>query len=204
MGLREEKKEKTNSDILHSIGELLMEKDIEEITVSEIAKRAQISIATLYNYFDGKEEMLLEHLNRMIGVGKAKADKVIVGSHASPADAVFALLNVYLSDTESQKRLPLRQLYAAGLKRSMNGGTSVFKDTVLDQLVALLEKLVSEGLVRNDLNVRNTALIFFGMMHNAMAELSFQGGASIGDIAERVRENISLLFMGIGAGNEVK
>lgn len=204
MGLREEKKEKTSSDILHSIGELLMEKDIEEITVSEIAKRARVSIATHYNYFDGKDEMLLEHLNRMIGRGKAKADEIIMASHNSPADAVFELLNIYLSDTESRKKLPLRQLYAAGLKRSISGGSRVFKDTVVEQLVVLLEKLVSEGSIRSDLNIHNTAMIFFGMMHNAISELSFQEGTSIDDIADRVRDNISLLFIGIGSDSGVK
>jgi len=179
-----------------------MEKDIEEITVSEIAERARVSIATLYNYFDGKDELLLEHLRRMIGRGREEGDRIISTEHESPAEAVFALLNVYLSDTESQKRLPMRQLYAAGLKRSMSGGTSIFKDIVLKQLIQLLEKLVSEGLVRSDLNIENTALIFLGMMHNAMAEQSFQGTLSIEEVTERIHTNISLLFEGIGSRRE--
>ncbi len=202
MGLREEKKEQTSADILRATGELLMEKDIEEITVSEIAERARVSIATLYNYFDGKDELLLEHLRRMIGRGREEGDRIISTEHESPAEAVFALLNVYLSDTESQKRLPMRQLYAAGLKRSMSGGTSIFKDIVLKQLIQLLEKLVSEGLVRSDLNIENTALIFLGMMHNAMAEQSFQGTLSIEEVTERIHTNISLLFEGIGSRRE--
>ncbi|MGI8316373.1 TetR/AcrR family transcriptional regulator [Halobacillus mangrovi] len=57
---REEKKQLTKERILHEARDLFFTKGYEATTTEEVAKKADIGIGTLFNYFESKAELLVE------------------------------------------------------------------------------------------------------------------------------------------------
>ncbi|MEV0588055.1 TetR/AcrR family transcriptional regulator [Nonomuraea sp. NPDC050310] len=58
-GLRERKKRQTRQRIHETALGLFVERGFENVTIAEVAAAAEVSINTLYNYFESKEDLVL-------------------------------------------------------------------------------------------------------------------------------------------------
>ncbi|MFD1017642.1 TetR/AcrR family transcriptional regulator [Thalassobacillus hwangdonensis] len=56
----ERRKERKKNNIIQSAQELFSMHGVQKVTIQEIAKKAQVSQVTIYNYFGGKDELLIE------------------------------------------------------------------------------------------------------------------------------------------------
>jgi AcrR family transcriptional regulator len=62
LGLRERKKQRTKELIAATARDLFIERGFEAVTVAEIARAAEVSEATVFNYFPTKEDLLYSRL----------------------------------------------------------------------------------------------------------------------------------------------
>src|SRR5947208_8793825 len=62
LGLRERKKQRTRELIAGTARRLFIERGFEEVPVTEIARAAEVSEATVFNYFPTKEDLLYSRL----------------------------------------------------------------------------------------------------------------------------------------------
>ena len=56
-GRRERKKQQTREKIARVAMELFIERGFEQVTVTEVAEAADVSVNTVYNYFPTKEDL---------------------------------------------------------------------------------------------------------------------------------------------------
>src|SRR3954465_8056985 len=59
-GLRERKKRETRQRISDIATGLFLERGFEKVTVAEVARAADVSVNTVYNYFPAKEDLFLD------------------------------------------------------------------------------------------------------------------------------------------------
>src|SRR6478735_8068012 len=57
-GLRERKKQQTRQQIAETARALFAERGFEDVTVAEIARAADVSVQTVFNYFPTKEDLV--------------------------------------------------------------------------------------------------------------------------------------------------
>src|SRR2546430_14953715 len=62
IGLRERKKQRTRELIAATARDLFIERGFEAVPVTEIARAAEVSEATVFNYFPTKEDLLYSRL----------------------------------------------------------------------------------------------------------------------------------------------
>ena len=120
MGLRELKKEQTRQLIADTAWRLFADRGFNEVSVAEVAREAQVALATVYNYFHTKEDLFYWRLEAF-GAGLAEA--VAARPAGEPALAAFRralladgglLAQVEAGDAQALDRLrAVNQLIAA-------------------------------------------------------------------------------------------
>jgi AcrR family transcriptional regulator len=65
-GLRERKKAKSRLAISNIATKMFIERGFDEVTVAEVAAAADVSVATVFNYFETKEELFFDREGQVI------------------------------------------------------------------------------------------------------------------------------------------
>jgi AcrR family transcriptional regulator len=111
MGLRELKKEQTRRLIADTAWRLFSERGFDRVTVAEIAREAQVAEATVFNYFDCKEDLFFWRLEAF---GTRLAEAVSTRPPGEPVLTAFRrallaegglLADVEAGDAEALERL---------------------------------------------------------------------------------------------------
>lgn len=184
-GLRAKQKADREQRILDAASGLFREVGYERAKIETIAALAEVSIGTVYNYYENKGDLLVAivamEVNEVLNAGEALVT-------APPRDverAVFDLMSIYLDhslvylDKEmwrhamaistAHPETRFGRIYA-GLDRKL-----------AVQVRALIERLGSDGLVRTDVDAGAVGEMFFNnlnMMFTAFVKdegLSLQG-----------------------------
>jgi AcrR family transcriptional regulator len=63
VGLRERKKQQTRRAIAEAAGRLFLERGFDQVSVAEVARAAEVSEQTVFNYFPTKEDLVYERMD---------------------------------------------------------------------------------------------------------------------------------------------
>jgi AcrR family transcriptional regulator len=86
MGLRERKKEQTRQLIAETAWRLFADRGFDKVTVAEVARQAQVAVATVFNYFPTKEDLFYYRLEAF---GARLVDAIETREAGEPVLAAF-------------------------------------------------------------------------------------------------------------------
>jgi AcrR family transcriptional regulator len=107
-GLRGRKKQATRHRIVEAAYGLFERDGFEETTVEAVARAAEVSPATFYNYFPVKEDLLFPDRDRILQAGLDAAGTGAPGE--APADAVARVVRAMIASTIGGLRDPSTEL----------------------------------------------------------------------------------------------
>src|SRR6185295_11841501 len=97
LGLRERKKARTRQAIADAAARLFAQRGYEQVAVSDVAREAEVSEQTVYNYFQTKEQLVTDELSRLIRT-------------RAPGTTPAAAIRAFVLDTvEGIRRIPAEQ-----------------------------------------------------------------------------------------------
>ncbi len=111
MGLRERKKEQTRQLIAETAWRLFADRGFDKVTVAEVARQAQVAVATVFNYFPTKEDLFYYRLEafgaRLVdAIGARPAgEPVLVAFRRHVMETGGLLAQVEAGDPQALERL---------------------------------------------------------------------------------------------------
>lgn len=101
----DEQKNQRRDDILQRTAEFLLERDFEDVTLSEVASSLGLVKGTLYRYFPAKESLVLEILEREMALWLASVQAGVTSGATVPIPVLSLILSQSLADRPLLVRL---------------------------------------------------------------------------------------------------
>jgi AcrR family transcriptional regulator len=145
-------RETVRETILDATWQLVSERGLAAVTMSQVAEQAGIGRATLYKYFPDVEAILLAWHERRVGEHLAQL-AAIRGRHDEPAERLHAVLSAYAFISRH------RGAHPGDLAAFLHRGAEL--ESAQRQLLALVTELLTEaaaaGAVRSDVAAAHLA-----------------------------------------------
>jgi AcrR family transcriptional regulator len=207
MGLRERKKAQTRQLIADTAWRLFADRGFERVTVVEVAREAEVAVATVFNYFPTKEDLFFFRLEAF-GAGLVEA---VAGRAAGePALAAFRrqllgagglLAQVEAGDDQALERLRTVNRVIAASPSLQAREQQAFAGTA----AALAERLAADtGAAPGDLDAQVAANALVGVQralvgHTRRRVLAEEQPADLAaDVRARAERAFALLEDGLG------
>jgi TetR/AcrR family acrAB operon transcriptional repressor len=144
-------KDKKRRDIAVACTELLLEKGIKDLTITEIAKTAGIGKGTVYDYFSNKEEIVFEIIRNFIEEHHryllSQSDK-----RTSTKQKIFYLFDFFLSEYKSyEKHLVVYREYLSVTLSSKFNPMLEFNKECSGFIRNILEDIIEEGIKKAEI-----------------------------------------------------
>jgi AcrR family transcriptional regulator len=199
-GLRERKKQQTRQLIADTARRLFAERGFESVTVTEVARAAQVAEATVFNYFPTKEDLFYSRLEAF------EEDLLAAIRERTPGDTVLGAFRTFLleqrgllqmgspdGDDEATTRLRT-------VTRVITESPSLLarERQVFARYAETLASLIAEetGSSENDVTPRAVANALLGV-HRALIDFVRErtmAGARAADVAREVRVQVDRAF----------
>ena len=152
-------KDKKRRDIAIACTELLLEKGMKNLTITEIAKTAGIGKGTIYDYFSNKEEIVFEIIRNFIEKHHHnllnQSDK-----KTSTKQKVLYLFDVFLSEyMPYEKHLDVFREYLSVTLSSKCSPMIEFNRECSGFIRNILKDIIEEGIKKGEINAVSRNLI---------------------------------------------
>jgi AcrR family transcriptional regulator len=118
-GLRERKKQQTRGAIADAAAQLFATRGFDAVTVADVAREAEVSVGTVFNYFPAKEDLFY---GRMQDFGAALVDAV---RERSPGESVLTAFRRFVFDGAEALADAERADAIVSAKRTVNGSAAL-------------------------------------------------------------------------------
>ena len=146
-------------DIAMSCNDLLLEKGIKKLTVSEVAITAGVSKGSIYDYFLNKEDIVFEIIRSHISDYQSDLNKKL-NPNATTREKVFFLFDFLLSENEEFKKH--QNIYKEYISINLSGENKnmcSFNNECGDFFKSVITLFIEEGISKNELKKESLLLV---------------------------------------------
>jgi AcrR family transcriptional regulator len=153
--LRQSQKEATRQRVLDAARELFDTNGYQGTTIREIARRAQVSVGSVFTTFASKGEILSEVMQSRLDPLYAEIDRVMPHLRGSTADRLRTMFAVHFEFEAQHVRLFMSHIAAAYDWTLSEGARPYGRNARLQQVIReTLRKGQAEGDVRLDIDLQ--------------------------------------------------
>lgn len=197
-GLRERKKQETRERIVRCAEALFARRGLQAPTVEEIAAEADVSVATLYNYFGSKLAVQLAVFENEAEAIVRRGAVVLDDPGDDPQRAVQRLFDAYLDGFLAIDRGLLLDAFRTGFSNEdLLPGLVSLDLVLLDQVGALVGALAARGLIREDAAADAGLLLYSAMLTVLLLLLTLEG-MDPDDARRQLSRMVAAAFRGLG------
>jgi AcrR family transcriptional regulator len=164
-GLRAKQKADRHDLILRKAAELFRSYGYDDVKMEAIAAAAEMSIGTIYNYYQNKGDILVAIVAMEVNEVRSAGERVVALPPRSAGKAIDKLISTYIEHSLVYlSKAMWRQAMAIAIQQpdSPSGQNYSKLDAALaDQICLLIDKLKLLGLVRTDVDARGLGEILF-------------------------------------------
>ncbi|RUZ71788.1 TetR family transcriptional regulator [Mesorhizobium sp. M7A.F.Ca.US.006.01.1.1] len=200
-GLRARQKADRHRRIIEAAAELFREAGYEGAKIEAIAAQAEVSVGTIYNYYENKGDILgaivsLE-VNEVLNAGQG----VVARPPANVGDALDTLVGIYI---EHSLHYLSKEMWRQAMAISTQAPDSPFGQaytgldrSLTEQIRALIARLQVLGLVRQDIDGAALGELIFNNMNMMFIEFVKRDAARIPELRAAIRRQNRILVAAI-------
>lgn len=202
MGLRDDKQRRQRLRIIENAIALVRESGADAVRVRDIARRCEISDATFFNYFAGKDAVLCEWIEDVIDAAFARAvERCAAGS--AVRRAVRGLAADLAAQNAAEGELFLRALGTIRpLRADAGGAPRRGRAERPPPAVRLMEIGRERDEIRSDIAGAELAELLRAAVVTALAHGARAVGATESTVSARIRSAADVLLDGLRKRNE--
>lgn len=194
--LRQRQKARRRAEIIAAGKALIFDQGYAATSMEAIAERAEVGVATVYNYFGSKGGLFADILRPDFDVLYRQGGDLLAEPPENPVTGVIALIEIY---RKLQKNWERKDALLAVI------GPGLSAEPVLDELAAYaetkvkaqIESLISfyqqENIVRPLINVTDAATIIFFIFNQHFIEYITHADASYDKMKQEMDRQISFI-----------
>ena len=169
--------EDRQSEIIRVVVELAAEKDLSSVTTQDMADAMQLTQGAIFRHFASKDDIWLAVMNwireRLMDVlGKAAADA------GDPLDVIHRMFLAHIGFVSKYPAIP-RILFSELQNKKDGKIRHLIQETMSayeGRIAALLEAAKAQGLADAELDSRNAAVLYIGMIQGLVMQVAIFGG----------------------------
>ncbi|WP_434581504.1 TetR/AcrR family transcriptional regulator [Sulfurimonas sp. NW15] len=150
-------KEQKKKDIALGTKALILKDGINNITISQIAKAANIGKGTVYEYFKNKDEIVFELVEILMQEHNERKEKQL-SLHVSTREKVKSFFSFFYADEDQELREIYKQFTAIALS-STNEEMVAFQTECYTLYEKWMENIIEEGIEKNELKSEAKELV---------------------------------------------
>jgi AcrR family transcriptional regulator len=168
--LRTRKKQKTRVAILKAARGLMIRQGFEATTMENVAARADVSVGSLYNYFENKRALLLGIMEDATEDVLQEAASVVANPGNNGQEALAQLLHGYATSLQKLNKDLLRQTMSISFTEPPENTASMFRldEMLIEQTALLVAQLQQRSLITTEVSVEQASLTLYGTFAVAM------------------------------------
>jgi len=185
-------KQQKKRDIALAAKELILGYGVNNITVSQIAKSANIGKGTVYEYFKNKDEIVFELVEIMMSEHNLKKEQRLK-ELSSTREKIKSFFSFFYTDEDAQLREIYKQFTAIALANT-DPKIIFFQRECYVLYVKWMEDIIDEGITNQELKSESRELIM-GIFAFAQGSFIMNITADMGeDLKLKIDRQIDLLF----------
>lgn len=199
-GVREKQKAQRRDLIEGAAGALFAEKGFDDATIEEIAERAVVSPATVYNYYGSKDELLLALVARgEVGITEKLGGFIERVSQEDPADLVTDIILSNVEDTLSALSRELWGHVVAYIATTSDPEVAPrYLGTIADNLAKAIETIVVQyvgrGSLKADFDPNYLAYFLTRIERIQFLNFVYLKNLSRDDLRQAIHSDVAFLF----------
>lgn len=163
--LRDRKKLKQRADLILAATQLFRDHGFERTRMEDIAGRADVSVATVYNYFPTKQLILLDIVRSDVFGSRDSSDGVLQDPPVDAVDAVMALMKIEIRNVTGEPDKKLWRELLASMIRDQDNRTEIedLRGLFRASLRRLVKILVERGGLPSKTDIEATIDIVYAI-----------------------------------------
>ncbi len=191
-GLRARQKADRNRRILEAATMLFREQGYESARIEDIAEVAEVSVGTLYNYYQNKGDILVATVSMEVTEVLEAGEAIVANPPLNVGEALGTLINQYYDHSLVYLS---KQMWRTAMASSIQQPETPLsrRYTELDQrlcaqVVELVETLQRRGVVIASVDARAMGEVFFNNLNMMFIEFCKVDAMPLDDLKARVAE----------------
>ncbi len=173
-GLRARQKRLRHERLLEAALALFREAGYDAVRTEDIAAAADVSVGTLYNYFETKGDLLLALVTLEVEEVLEQGQAVVAAPPPDIAQALNLLIGGYYDHSNTYLT---KELWRTAMALTIQASETPFSQrftaldqSLTDQVCALVEVLQARGLTRADVDARALGQVIFNNLNQMFIE----------------------------------
>jgi len=197
--LRKKQKQRREEAIIEAAKELISEKGYRNTSIEEIAEKAEVGPATVYNYFSSKSGLFVSVFNKEVEILLEYGEKIINNPPAKAEEAAYQLVESYFGDFINRySRRLMREIFIAVLVEQLSVRKTIIglDYALMEQLAKLLELIKKRDQINFETSTEDAAFVIYSVIITDLMAFFVDDDMPIQDCLHAMKRHIYLVFKG--------